>query len=104
MATKSKKPAAKRITKATKAKTAKATKTRATKTAKAAKAAANGEPKAGTKLALLTEMVSRKSGATSTELCEALGWLPHTLRAAISRLRPKPEHARVDGVTSYRVG
>ena len=62
-----------------------------------------GAPKAGTKLALLTEMVSGK-GATTAELCKALGWQPHTLRAAICRLPIKPKHTRVDGVTSYRIG
>ena len=70
-----------------KAKSAKATKAGATK----AKAAKDGAPKAGTKLALLTEMVSGK-GATTAELCRALGWQPHTLRAAICRLPIKPKH------------
>ena len=106
MATKSKKTAAKRIT-AAKAKAIKGAKARATKAAKAkvTKAAAkDGAPKAGTKLAQLTELLSRKDGATSAELCKALGWLPHTLRAAISRLPNKPTHSRLDGVTSYRIG
>jgi hypothetical protein len=110
MATKSKKTAAKRIT-AAKAKAIKGAKGRATKAAKAktakpaAKAqAAAGAPKAGTKIAQLTEMLSRKNGASNAELCEALGWQPHTLRAAISRLPVKPERSRVDGVTSYRIG
>ena len=80
-----------------KAKSAKATKAGATKAAK------DGAPKAGTKLAPLTEMVSGK-GATTAELCKALGWQPHTLRAAICRLPIKPKHTRVDGVTSYRIG
>ncbi len=103
MATKSKKTAAKRIT-AAKAKAIKGAKARVAKAAKAkaAKAVA-GAPKAGTKLAQLTEMLSRKEGATTAELCKALGWQPHTLRAAISRLPNKPTHARVDGVTSYRI-
>jgi hypothetical protein len=107
MATKSKKTAAKRIT-AAKAKAIKGAKARATKTAKAkngkpAAKAADGAPKAGTKLAQLTEMLSAKDGATTAELCKKLGWLPHTLRAAISRLPNKPTHSRVDGVTSYRI-
>jgi hypothetical protein len=106
MATKTKKTAAKRKTAAK----AKAIKGRVTKAAKAkngkpaAKAAAkDGAPKAGTKLAQLTEMLSAKDGATTAELCKMLGWLPHTLRAAISRLPNKPTHSRVDGVTSYRI-
>jgi hypothetical protein len=32
-------------------------------------------------------------GATVTELTEALGWQPHTLCAAISRLPVKPERS-----------
>lgn len=115
MATKSKKTAAKRIT-AAKAKAIKGAKGRATKAAKAkaakpakSKPAAKGKPaagapKAGTKIAQLTEMLSRKDGASNAELCKALGWQPHTLRAAISRLPVKPERSRVDGVTSYRIG
>jgi hypothetical protein len=104
MATKSKKkPAAKRIT-AAKAKAIKGAKARTAKAkANNGKGAAQvaGAPKAGTKLAQLTEMLSAKDGATTAELCKALGWLPHTLRAAISRLPNKPTHSRVDGVTSY---
>jgi hypothetical protein len=106
MATKTKKPAAKRIAKAAKrgkAKKTTAAKANPTKHKAKAKAAQDGAPKAGTKLALLTEMVSGK-GATTAELCEALGWQPHTLRAAISRLPIKPVHSRIDGVTSYRIG
>ena len=100
MATKktAKKAAAKRTTKA---KASKASKSRAPKAAAKAK---DGAPKAGTKLAQLTEMLSRKNGASNAELCEALGWQPHTLRAAISRLPVKPERFRVEGVTSYRIG
>lgn len=113
MATKktAKKTATKRITEA-KAKAIKGAKARATKAAKAkggkpaakAKAAVAGAPKAGTKIAQLTEMLSRKNGASNAELCETLGWQPHTLRAAISRLPNQPERSRVDGVTSYRLG
>jgi hypothetical protein len=95
MATKSKKPAAKRTTKS---KTSKAAKGRAPK---AAKPAAEGAPREGTKKAQLLEMLSGK-GATNTDLCKALGWLPHTLRAAISRIE-NVKHSRVDGVTSYRI-
>ena len=31
--------------------------------------------------------ISQDSGASISALCEALGWLPHTTRAAVSRLR-----------------
>jgi hypothetical protein len=105
MATKSKKPAAKRITaakaKAIKAAKGRATKAKAAKPAKAKTAAMAGAPREGTKKAQLLEMLSGK-GSTNTELCKALGWLPHTLRAAICRIE-NVKHSRVDGVTSYRI-
>lgn len=40
--------------------------------------------KKGTKLALLTDLLRRKAGATITEASEATGWLPHSVRSAIS--------------------
>jgi hypothetical protein len=100
MATKSKKPAAKRTTKGNATKTARkpAAKTKAKANAKAAAKAT--APKAGTKKATLLAMLTK--GATNTDLCKALGWLPHTLRAAICRIE-NVKHSRVDGVTSYRI-
>lgn len=79
----------------------KTTKTTARKPAgkKASKPAA----KAGTKTAQLLTLLGR--GATVAELCKALGWLPQTLRAAISRLDAKVQRNRsAEGVTSYRIG
>jgi hypothetical protein len=104
MATKSKKTAAKRTT-AAKAKAIKAATGRATKAAKAKDgkpAAKAGAPKAGTKGAQLLAMLGK--GATTAELCKALGWQAHTLRAAISRVQGNVQRTRVDGVTSYRIG
>ena len=104
MATKTKKTAvSKRIT-AAKAKAIKGAKGRATKAAKAKNgkpAAKAGAPKAGTKGAQLLALLGK--GATTAELCKALGWQAHTLRAAISRVQAKVERSRVDGVTSYRI-
>ena len=103
MATKSKKTAAKRTT-AAKGKAIKTAKKPAAKTAKAAKAksaAKAGAPKAGTKKAQLLAMLAGK-GSTNTDLCKALGWLPHTLRAALCRIE-NVKHSRVDGVTTYRI-
>jgi predicted ArsR family transcriptional regulator len=45
--------------------------------------------KPGSKRALLIERLSRPEGAGITELTEALGWLPHTVRAALTGLRRK---------------
>jgi Protein of unknown function (DUF3489) len=106
MATKSKKTAASKRTTAAKAKRSKATKAGAAKTAKANSgkpAAKAGAPREGTKNDQLLALLAGK-GATSAELCKALGWQPHTLRAAISRVQGKVERSRVDGVTSYRLG
>lgn len=53
-----------------------------------------------------------KDGATVDALCDKLEWLPHTLRARISRLnKPKSrggeglkvERVRADRITSYRI-
>ena len=41
-------------------------------------------PRAVTKQALLVEVLSRKNGATITDLMDATGWQPHSVRGAIS--------------------
>jgi hypothetical protein len=46
-------------------------------------------PRAGTKQALIVEMLSKERGATLDALIEATGWLPHTARAALTGLRKK---------------
>lgn len=50
----------------------------------------------GTKRALLLDLLRRDGGATLDALSDALGWQPHTVRAALTRLRQ-------DGVTIDRV-
>jgi hypothetical protein len=52
-------------------------------------AGALAAPRAGTKQALLIEMLSSEQGATLTALTDATGWLPHTARAALTVLRKK---------------
>jgi predicted AAA+ superfamily ATPase len=57
-----------------------------------------------TKQSLLLELISREGGATHPELTSATGWLPHTVRAAITGLRKRGhdvERQRVDGVSRY---
>lgn len=49
--------------------------------------AAKSETKRKTKKALLIELLSRPEGATVYDMVEATGWLPHTVRAALTRLR-----------------
>ncbi len=60
----------------------------------------------GTKQALLIDLLKRKKGATIEKIVEALGWLPHTVRAALTRLRQQGfqiERVREDGVSRYRI-
>ena len=44
-------------------------------------------PRASTKRAVLIGMLERPGGASVAELGQRLGWLPHTVRAAITGLR-----------------
>jgi hypothetical protein len=44
-------------------------------------------PRASTKRAVLIGMIERPEGASVAEIGQRLGWLPHTVRAAITGLR-----------------
>jgi len=44
-------------------------------------------PRAGTKRALIIEMLSTEQGVTLDALIDATSWLPHTTRAALTGLR-----------------
>ena len=62
----------------------------AKKTARASKKPIPAKPettKRKTKKALLIELLSRPEGATINDMVETTGWLPHTVRAALTRLR-----------------
>ncbi len=58
------------------------------------------------KIALVTRMLKRDAGASLDELLAATGWLPHTMRAALTGLKKKG-HAitkeKVDGRTRYSI-
>jgi Protein of unknown function (DUF3489) len=64
-------------------------------------------PRAGSKQALVTEMLSTNGGATLDALIKATGWLPHTTRAALTGLRKRGfsvERSREAGEASmYRI-
>jgi hypothetical protein len=63
-------------------------------------------PLAGTKRALLIEMLSRAEGAAISEMVEAMDWLPHTIRAALTGLRHRGfgiDRCRRGGKTTYRI-
>ena len=59
------------------------------------------------KKALVLTLLARDEGATLAELIAATGWLPHTTRAALSRIRsggqPLAKAARQDATTAYRI-
>ncbi|WP_375462017.1 DUF3489 domain-containing protein [uncultured Enterovirga sp.] len=61
----------------------------------------------GTKQALVMSLLSRPEGASVAEMIAATGWLPHTTRAALSRLRSAghelTKRPRENGVTAYRI-
>ena len=63
--------------------------------------------KPGTKQALILDLLARGEGASLEELIAAIGWLPHTTRAALSRIRSDGQtlvkSARPDGKTAYRI-
>jgi len=62
--------------------------------------------KAGTKQALLVEMLEREGGASLDEITAATSWLPHSARAMLTGLRKRGftiTNEKVDGVRRYRV-
>ena len=56
---------------------------------------------------VVRDLLQREQGASLTELVDATGWLPHTTRAALSRLRSSghalAKSKRDDSVTCYRL-
>ncbi|WP_375459487.1 DUF3489 domain-containing protein [uncultured Enterovirga sp.] len=75
--------------------------------APAAEVIATDSTRPGTKQALIISLLGRPEGASQAEIIAATGWLPHTTRAALSRLRSAghalTKSAREDGVTAYRI-
>src|SRR4051794_36961978 len=61
----------------------------------------------GTKQALVVGLLQRKQGASLVELVAATSWLPHTTRAALTRLRQAghdlQKEKRDTGETAYRI-
>jgi uncharacterized protein DUF3489 len=74
----------------------------------AAGASAAGRPPASTKRAVLIGMLERAEGASVTEIGQRLGWLPHTVRAAITGLRHAGREVTrsrdQNGQSVYRLG
>ena len=46
-------------------------------------------PRQGSKLAAVVDLLRREDGATVEQLADAMGWLPHTTRAALTGLRKR---------------
>jgi hypothetical protein len=71
-------------------------------------ARASDGPRAGSKQALVMSLLSRAKGATLEQLVEATGWLPHTMRAALTGLRRRGfelgKYKSASGQTVYRIG
>lgn len=69
--------------------------------------ASDAPPQPGTKREHVLALLSRSEGASLAELITATGWLPHTTRAALSRLRSAGQtlekSSREDGATAYRL-
>ena len=65
-------------------------------------------PPASTKRATLIAMLERPEGALVAEIGERLGWLPHTVRAAITGLRKAGREVSrskdADNLSVYRLG
>lgn len=73
--------------------------------AKASQPAAATEPRT-TKSTVILELLERGEGASLAELREVTGWLPHTTRAALSRIRSGGTvltKGKRDDVTVYRI-
>lgn len=58
------------------------------------------------KTATVITLLGRDTGATTAELIEATGWLPHTIRAALTGIRRKGHdisRGKRDGATCYQI-
>lgn len=54
-------------------------------------------PRSGSKAKLVLTLLGREKGASPAELIDATGWLPHTMRAALTGLRKKGHVIERDG-------
>ena len=64
----------------------------------------NAVPPKANKSGKVLGLLKRTGGATLDELVDATGWLPHTTRAALTRLKKKGhsiERTKVDDVSRY---
>jgi hypothetical protein len=78
-------------------------KAKAAKPRKAARAE-KPAPRAGTKQALMIEMLKRPEGATVEQIAEATGWQKHTIRGAISGALKKKLGLIIEATRTREVG
>lgn len=74
--------------------------------AKPASTSAANPERPGGKLGILLDAIAGPTGATLDELSTASGWLPHTTRAALTRLRQRGFDVRLaatDGRKAYHL-
>ena len=87
--------------------TARRTAAKGSRKGPAAPAAPATDRARGTKQALVLGLLQRKQGASLAELVAATSWLPHTTRAALTRLRQGghdlQKEKRDSGETAYRI-
>jgi hypothetical protein len=76
------------------------------KAAKPGKAAADEKPtpRAGTKQALMIELLKRPEGATVEQIAAATGWQHHTIRGAISGALKKKLGLTIEATRTREVG
>ena len=67
-------------------------------------AATKPVPCAGTKQALLIDMLKRPEGATVEQIAEATGWQRHTIRGAISGALKKKLGLNIEATRTREVG
>jgi Protein of unknown function (DUF3489) len=82
---------------------AKSTKAKSTKPEKAA-LAEKPSPRAGTKQALMIELLKRPEGATVEQIAAATGWQHHTIRGAISGALKKKLGLTVEATRTREIG
>jgi hypothetical protein len=61
-----------------------------------ARQTSSGEPRRGSKIASVIDLLAQPSGANIDELVAATGWLPHTTRAALTGLRKRGFDVAID--------
>jgi Protein of unknown function (DUF3489) len=66
--------------------------------------AATRTPRAGTKQALMIELLKRPEGATIEQIAAATGWQHHTIRGAISGALKKKLGLTVEATRTREVG